>query len=93
MVVNFPLQIDGNYNDDHYLDVFNSAASEEKGYFLGNIRASYTTADEKWKVDAFVKNFTDAEHRLYMLDLALGGLIESVYAPPQWIGGTISYSF
>ena len=89
----FSLQIDGNYNDDHYLDVFNSAASEEKGYFLGNIRASYTTADENWKVEAFVKNFTDAEHRLYMLDLALGGLIESVYAPPQWIGGTISYSF
>jgi iron complex outermembrane receptor protein len=90
---NFALQVDGNYNDDHYLDVFNSEASREEGYFVGNLRASYTTSDEKWKIEAYMKNFTDAEYRLYMLDLALGGLIESVYAPPSWVGGSISYRF
>jgi outer membrane receptor protein involved in Fe transport len=89
----FALQIDGNYNDDHFLDVFNSRAAEEEGYFRGNLRASYTTADEKWKLEAFVQNFADAEHRLYHLDLALGGFIESVYAPPRWVGGSIRYSF
>ena len=99
-------QIDGNYNDDQYLDVFNSAASREDAYFIGNLRLSYTTGDGKWNLTAFVKNFTDTEHRLYMLDLAAGdlfvpsgvpptgdGIIEQVYGPPRWAGGSISYRF
>ena len=102
----FALQIDGNYNSDHYLDVFNSAASKEQAYFVGNLRFSYTTADEKWTATAFVKNFTDTKHRLYLLDLAAGdlfapadtppdgnGIIEQVYAPPRWIGASVSYRF
>ena len=100
----FAIQVDGNYNDDQFLDVFNSAASREDSYFIGNLRFSYTTADEKWNLTAFVKNFTDAEHRLYMLDLAAGdlfalptdppgGIIEEVYGPPRWVGGSISYRF
>ena len=102
----FALQIDGNYNSDQYLDVFNSAASKEQAYFVGNLRFSYTTADEKWTATAFVKNFTDTEHRLYLLDLAAGdlfapadtppdgnGIIEQVYAPPRWIGASVSYRF
>ena len=102
----FALQIDGNYNSDQYLDVFNSAASKEQAYFVGNLRFSYTTADEKWTATAFIKNFTDTKHRLYLLDLAAGdlftppdapadgnGIIEQVYAPPRWIGASVSYRF
>ncbi len=99
-------QVDGNYNDDQYLDVFNSVASREGAYFIGNLRFSYTTGDGKWNLSAFVKNFTDVEHRLYLLDLAAGdlfvppdvpatgdGIIEQVYGPPRWAGASISYSF
>ena len=102
----FAFQIDGNYNDDQYLDVFNSAASREDAYFIGNLRFTYTSADEKWELSAFVRNFTDTEYRLYMLDLAAGdlfvppnvpptgdGIIEQVYGPPRWAGGSISYRF
>ena len=99
-------QIDGNYNDDQYLDVFNSAGSKEESYFIGNLRLSYITGDDKWELGAFVRNFTDAKHRLYLLDLAAGdlfvppdvpptgdGIIEQVYGPPRWAGGYISYRF
>ena len=101
----FALQIDGNYNSDQYLNLFNSAASEEQAYFVGNLRFSYTTADEKWTATAFVKNFTDTAHRLYLQDLAAGdlfapvdapvggGYIASVYAPPRWAGASVSYRF
>ena len=102
----FALQVDGNYNSDQYLDVFNSAASKEQAYFVGNLRFSYTTADEKWTATAFIKNFTDTKHRLYLLDLAAGdlftppdapadgnGIIEQVYAPPRWVGASVSYRF
>ncbi|MCY4362368.1 MAG: TonB-dependent receptor [Gammaproteobacteria bacterium] len=99
-------QIDGNYNDDQYLDVFNSAASREEAYFIGNLRLTYITGDDKWELGAFVRNFTDTKHRLYLLDLAAGdlfvppdvpptgdGIIEQVYGPPRWAGGFISYRF
>ena len=99
-------QIDGNYNDDQYLDVFNSAGSREESYFIGNLRLTYITGDDKWELGAFVRNFTDTKHRLYLLDLAAGdlfvppdvpptgdGIIEQVYGPPRWAGGYISYRF
>ncbi len=99
-------QIDGNYNDDQYLDVFNSAGSKEESYFIGNLRLTYITGDDKWELGAFVRNFTDTKHRLYLLDLAAGdlfvppdvpptgdGIIEQVYGPPRWAGGFISYRF
>ena len=99
-------QIDGNYNDDQYLDVFNSAGSREESYFIGNLRLTYITGDDNWELGAFVRNFTDTKHRLYLLDLAAGdlfvppdvpptgdGIIEQVYGPPRWAGGYISYRF
>ena len=99
-------QIDGNYNDDQYLDVFNSAGSREESYFIGNLRLTWITGDDNWELGAFVRNFTDTKHRLYLLDLAAGdlfvppdvpptgdGIIEQVYGPPRWAGGYISYRF
>ncbi len=99
-------QVDGNYNDDQYLDVFNSAGSKEESYFIGNLRLTWITGDDNWELGAFVRNFTDTKHRLYLLDLAAGdlfvppdvpptgdGIIEQVYGPPRWAGGYISYRF
>ena len=50
-------QVDGNYNDDQYLDVFNSAASREDAYFIGNLRLSYTTGDGKVEPDGIRQEF------------------------------------
>ncbi len=96
------LQVDGNYNSAHYLDVFNSAASKEDPYFLGNVRASWASSDDRWMFEFFIKNFTDAKHRLYVLDLAFNdtftpdigdGIIENVYAPPRWFGASATFRF
>ena len=84
-------QIDGVYNDDQYLEGTNSAVSFEEAYSVWNARLGYTTADEQWNVSVWVNNFTDEEYRLYNLDLGLIGFIEQVYAPPRWIGGSITY--
>ncbi len=84
-------QVDGVYNDDQYLEGTNSAVSFEKSYAVWNARLGYTTGDERWNFAVWVKNFTDEEYRLYNLDLGLIGFIEQVYAPPRWVGGSISY--
>ena len=86
-------QIDGNWNDDQFLEGTNSLVSLEDDYSVWNASLSYTTGDERWKVTLWFKNFTDTRHRLYNLDLGLLGFIEQVYAPPSWIGGTVSYNF
>ena len=70
-------------------------------HVIGNASLSYTTSDEKWKVTAWVKNFTDEEYRLYnldigVLDLFIGpgfGFSQSVYAPPITGGVNASYNW
>lgn len=86
-------QVDGVWNDDQFIEATNSAISAEDAYAVWNARLSYTTADEKWKVTAWVKNAGDEEYRLYNLDLGLLGISEEVYAPPRWYGLDINYSF
>lgn len=85
------VQVDGMFNDDMFLEGTNSAVSLENAYSVWNANLSYTTADDRWKATLWVRNFTDEEYRLYNLDLGLLGFIEQVYAPPRWIGGTVSY--
>lgn len=90
---NLAVQIDGDYNSDQYLEGTNSAVSKEPAYSVWNGSLSYTTMDEKWKATLWVKNFTDTRHRLYELDLGLIGFHQDVYAPPRWVGGTVSYQW
>jgi iron complex outermembrane receptor protein len=87
------VQIDGNHNGDHFLEGTNSAVSFEDSYTVVNAHVSYTSPGDRWTATVWVKNVTDTDYRLYNLDLGLLGFIEQVYAPPQWFGGTISYSW
>lgn len=85
------IQVDGNWNDDQFLEGSNSNASFESSYSVWNGRVSYQTGNEKLGVTLWVKNFTDEEYRVYNLDLGLLGFIEQVYAPPRQYGVTLSY--
>ena len=95
------IQVDGNYNGEQFLEGTNNETSREKDHFIGNANLSYTSADEKWKITAWVKNFTDEEYRLYnldigVLDIFIGpgfGFSQSVYAPPITGGVNASYSW
>jgi iron complex outermembrane receptor protein len=84
-------QIDGNWNDDHYLEGTNSEASFEKAYAVMNASLSYALADDKLRIGVFARNFTDEEYRVYNLDLGLLGFVEQVYAPPRRFGVSVSY--
>ena len=85
------VQVDGNWNDDQFLEGSNSDASFEPSYSVWNGRLSYETGDKGLGVALWVKNFTDEEYRIYNLDLGLIGFIEQVYAPPRQYGVTLSY--
>ena len=87
------VQVDGLIYGDHYLYSAKNEANSEDGYGILNASISYTTDDGKWKVTAWGKNLTDSVYRIYLVDLGLAEFLEEVYGPPQWFGGTISYSF
>jgi len=95
------VQVDGNYNSEQFLEGTNNETSREASYLVANASISWTSGDEKWRVAAWVKNFTDEEYRLYNLDLGIldvfigsgFGFSQSVYAPPITGGVTGSYSW
>jgi iron complex outermembrane receptor protein len=84
-------QIDGNWNDDQFLEGTNSNVSFEDAYAVWNARLSYGTDNERFQVALWVKNLADEEYRLYNLDLGLLGFIEQVFAPPRQVGLTASF--
>ncbi len=87
------IQLDGFIYGDHYLYSAKNEVNHEKGYGILNASMSYTTDDGKWKASVWAKNLTDTEYRIYLVDLGLAEFLEEIYGPPQWFGGSISYSF
>ena len=85
------LQVDGRWNDDQYLEGTNSEVSFEPSYSVWNASIGYRTSDDRFRITAYVKNFTDEQYRLYDLDLGLIGIIQQAYAPPRQFGGSVVY--
>jgi iron complex outermembrane receptor protein len=88
---NLALQLDGNWNDDHYMEGSNSIASVQEAYTVVNFRTSYTM--DNWEVSAWVRNLTDEEYLLYNLDIGFFGFVEQVYSPPRQAGLSLSMDF
>ena len=90
---NMAVQLDGFVQGDHYLYSARNEVNHEEGYGILNASVSYTTSDGKWRASVWAKNLTDTEYRIYLVDLGLAEFLEEIYGPPQWFGGSISYSF
>ena len=89
---NLAVQIDGVWNDEQFLEVTNGSGTQQDAYNVSNARLTYTGADERFSVSAWVKNFTDEIYKQYTLDLGDLGAT-SYYAPPLNYGITGRYSF
>ena len=87
------LQADFTHSDNFCFTVVCGPIDKEGSYTIGNFRASYTSADERWRLAAFVHNVSDTEYRLYSLDINGLGIANDAYANPRWAGGTISFNW
>lgn len=87
------LQADFNWQDDVCFTVVCHPYEEEGSYIVGNLRASWTSGDEKWQAAAFVHNVADAEYRVYALDISGLGFGNDTFGAPRWVGGSISYKW
>ncbi len=87
------IQGDFNYSEDFCFSVLCAPLDQEDSFVIGNFRVSYTSADENWKLAAFVNNVSDTEYRLYTLDISGLSIGNDAYANPRWAGGTITFNW
>jgi len=81
------MQLDGNWNDDNFVEGTNALVSLQKAYSVANVSATYST--DRYSASVWVKNLGDEDYLLYNLDLGLAGFIEQIYAPPRQVGVTL----
>jgi iron complex outermembrane receptor protein len=89
---NLAVQLDGNYNDDQWLEVTNEGGSLQEAYNVSNARLTWTNSDESLELVAWVRNVFDEEYKIYNLNLGILGNT-SQYAPPRMVGGQVRYNF
>jgi iron complex outermembrane recepter protein len=83
----------GNYQGEVFYDIQNVPVSREDGYTVGNLRASYTSDDERWEIAAFAYNVTDEEYMSYSFDFTgTFGFNQQAFGAPRWIGVSLQYN-
>ena len=80
------LRVDGSYQSSIYAEAFNTAASKIDGYFLGNARLSFKTADGDWKASFEVQNLFNKFYFLTKSDVtnSLGAITGAPGMPRTW---------
>lgn len=77
-------RFDGSYQSKIFTDSFNTVWSQVDGYFLGNARIGYTTADEDWNVALEVMNVFDKYYFNSVSDVTGSlGLVTGVPGMPR----------
>ena len=89
------LQGDFNYVGDRFTDVQNKPVQLLRSYTVGNVRASYLSADDQWEVSAFCKNVTDKHPAAFIFDLTttVGMNQVNVTQVPRWFGVTVTFHY
>lgn len=86
------VQLDGNYVDERDLSTINHPGQVMDAYVVGNFRAAYTSANQRWSISVFVNNIADKEVEQYRFDETfVSGTILRGIAPPRWAGVSASY--
>ena len=86
-------QVDFNYQNETFFDIQNHPVSRENGYAVWNARVSYSGADDKWSLTAFVNNVFEEEYRAYSFDVTnLFGFNQVAYGRPRWMGVSFRYN-
>jgi iron complex outermembrane receptor protein len=90
----FEFSTNWKYNTWQYFSAFNAPIDYEHPYAVGNVRVSFRTPSSRWEIAGFVNNVTNRYYRIFDFDnSSTFGSGESVYSPPRWYGGEVTYRF
>ncbi len=80
------------HKGEYFMEVSNSAESEEDGYGLLNASLAWTSADDGWEVVAWGKNITDEEFRTHSITSNVSGTVD-IWNTPTTYGLTVNRNF
>lgn len=87
-------QADMEYRDEHFFSLAGIEPVREDGYTVSNASITYSGAEDKWSVSAYVNNLTDEEYLVQTFELgAFLGMTEQYYGRPRWWGASFRYNF
>lgn len=88
------LQFHVNHQSSFFHNIRNFQSHELPGYTVGNVRASWTSMDNRWEAAIFANNLWDERYRILGFELSgLCGCSEEAYGKPRWVGGSVRYNF
>ncbi len=95
------LQTDFQYRSKHFFALVQTPASTGPGYAVFNAAATWTPADGRWSLRAFIRNLANKKYIVQTFDLsgnidnggAFFGMIERYYGRPRMFGVNFSYAF
>ena len=89
----FTLMGDLIYKDRVYFTEFNRAVESSDPYAMFDMNVLWTSGDEHWTANFWVKNITDEMVESSTFQLATARTIGVTYLPPRTFGVTVGYNF
>lgn len=91
----FRLGFDGAYVGSYFSQLNNAPVTDAGDHFVVNARLSFAAESGRWSAAVFARNLFNEERLQYAFDITFpgNGLVEQVFAPPRWIGGSVRVNF
>lgn len=89
----FTLMGDVSYRDDVYFTEFNRLLEGQEAYTILDLNLRYTSGDERFTADFWIKNLTDEEVASSTFALSTARTIGVTWLPPRVYGVTVGYGF
>lgn len=86
------LNLSARYVDDTFYDPDNNPRTIVDAYTVGDVRLSYVSATEKYRVDFWVNNVTNKEYTTHIFSLTGGQRSFANVGKPRWYGVTFTYT-
>lgn len=85
------VNLSARYVDDVFYDPDNNPRAVVDAYTVADARLSYTSANEKIRVDLWINNLTDEEYTTHAFSLTGGQRAFANVGKPRWYGLTLTY--
>ena len=88
------LQAEFDYASSRFQNIRNFDAQKMPSYIIGDVRAYWTSSDERWELSAFIENVADERAVFTGFDLSgLCGCTTEGFYKPRWWGIQTRYNF
>lgn len=85
--------VNANYRTTQYLQANNSVNSRVPGYWNVGAQVGIAAINDRWSLNAWVKNLTKSQYKTYIIDLPGLGIVLNSYNPPRVFGGTFTFKY